>query len=70
MNVAENAAARGDELLTGAKRLMDKHDLVGDVRGKGLMVALETGLRSGNEDAGIQGHRLAGFSTAPTAQVS
>ncbi len=41
MNVAENSAARGTELLEGAKGLMAKHELVGDVRGKGLMVAIE-----------------------------
>jgi len=40
-NVAENAAARGDELLAAAVALKEKHELVGDVRGKGLMVALE-----------------------------
>lgn len=41
LNVAENAAARGTELLDGANALMSKHELVGDVRGKGLMVAVE-----------------------------
>lgn len=41
LNVADNAAARGEELLTGLKKLQDKHELVGDVRGKGLMCALE-----------------------------
>ena len=41
LNVADNAAARGDELLVGCQSLMSKHDLVGDVRGKGLMVCLE-----------------------------
>lgn len=41
MNVAENSAARGTELLDGAKGLMARHELVGDVRGKGLMVAIE-----------------------------
>ena len=41
LNVADNSAARGDELLAGCKGLMDKYDLVGDVRGMGLMVALE-----------------------------
>ena len=40
-NVAENSAARGEELIAGAQALMAKHDLVGVVRGKGLMVALE-----------------------------
>ncbi|MBT3787471.1 MAG: aspartate aminotransferase family protein [Alphaproteobacteria bacterium] len=41
LNVAENAGARGDELLAGCKGLMDKHQIVGDVRGKGLMICLE-----------------------------
>lgn len=40
-NVADNSAARGDELLAGADALKEKYDLVGDVRGKGLMIALE-----------------------------
>jgi adenosylmethionine-8-amino-7-oxononanoate aminotransferase len=39
--VNENAEARGAELLAAAEALKAKHDLVGDVRGKGLMVALE-----------------------------
>jgi len=41
LNVVDNAAARGDELLAGCQSLINKHDLVGDVRGKGLMVCLE-----------------------------
>lgn len=41
LNLAENARLRGEELLAGLKRLQDKHQVVGDVRGKGLMVALE-----------------------------
>ncbi|WP_434714293.1 aspartate aminotransferase family protein (plasmid) [Rhizobium sp. YTUHZ045] len=41
LSVANNAAARGEELLAGLKKLQDKHELVGDVRGKGLMCALE-----------------------------
>lgn len=40
-NVADNAARRGDELLAAMQALQDRHELVGDVRGKGLMVALE-----------------------------
>ncbi len=40
-NVAVNASARGAELLAGAERLKDRHEMVGDVRGKGLMVAIE-----------------------------
>lgn len=41
LDVAANAAARGEELLAGLKALQNKHELVGDVRGKGLMCALE-----------------------------
>jgi putrescine aminotransferase len=41
LNVAANAAARGVELLTGLTELGAKHELIGDVRGKGLMGALE-----------------------------
>jgi putrescine aminotransferase len=40
-DVAGNAAVRGDELLAGCRKLQAKHEIVGDVRGKGLMVALE-----------------------------
>jgi putrescine---pyruvate transaminase len=40
-NVAENAAARGAEMLAAAEALKAKHTLVGDVRGKGLMTAIE-----------------------------
>jgi adenosylmethionine-8-amino-7-oxononanoate aminotransferase len=40
-DVAANAAARGTELLDAAKALKKKHELIGDVRGKGLMVAIE-----------------------------
>jgi len=41
LNVAVNAAARGDELLVGCRALQGQHEIVGDVRGKGLMVCLE-----------------------------
>jgi adenosylmethionine-8-amino-7-oxononanoate aminotransferase len=42
LNVKDNAAARGAELYAGCLDLMEKHDLIGDVRGgHGLMVALE-----------------------------
>lgn len=40
-NLAENSAKRGDQLLAGANVLKEKYGLIGDVRGKGLMVALE-----------------------------
>lgn len=41
LDVATNAAARGTELMAGLKSLEAKHALIGDVRGKGLMCALE-----------------------------
>ncbi|MEJ8571510.1 aspartate aminotransferase family protein [Microbaculum marinum] len=40
-DVASNAAARGAELLAACEGLKAEHSLIGDVRGKGLMVALE-----------------------------
>jgi 4-aminobutyrate aminotransferase len=36
-----NAADVGAHLLAGARALMDKHPLIGDVRGKGLMIGIE-----------------------------
>ena len=41
LDVRTNAAARGTELLAGLETLKSRHALVGDVRGKGLMCALE-----------------------------
>jgi len=40
-NVAENAAARGEELMAGCRDLQQKHGCIGDVRGIGLMICLE-----------------------------
>jgi 4-aminobutyrate aminotransferase / (S)-3-amino-2-methylpropionate transaminase / 5-aminovalerate transaminase len=37
----ENAATRGAELLARCKALQEKHRLIGDVRGRGLMIGLE-----------------------------
>src|SRR6476469_7715768 len=36
-----NAARLGERLMSDACRLMTKHDCIGDVRGRGLMVGLE-----------------------------
>lgn len=41
LRVHENASVRGKELLDGLKALQQKHDLIGDVRGEGLMCAIE-----------------------------
>ena len=41
--LVENAAAMGDRLITGLTALKDRYELLHDVRGKGLMVAVEFG---------------------------
>lgn len=41
LKLNENAAARGEELIAALQALQSKHPIVGDVRGKGLMAALE-----------------------------
>lgn len=41
LKLNENAAARGEELIAALQALQSKHHIVGDVRGKGLMAALE-----------------------------
>lgn len=40
-SVAANAKVRGDELIAGLEALKTRHELIGDVRGKGLMCAIE-----------------------------
>jgi 4-aminobutyrate aminotransferase-like enzyme len=37
----ENAVSTGDYVIHGLKKLQDKHDLIGDVRGHGLFFGLE-----------------------------
>ena len=37
----QNAAARGDELMKSLNELKEKYSLIGDVRGKGLMIGIE-----------------------------
>jgi 4-aminobutyrate aminotransferase len=39
--LVKNAAEVGDHLQQGLRALMDKHPIIGDVRGKGLMVGVE-----------------------------
>jgi adenosylmethionine-8-amino-7-oxononanoate aminotransferase len=42
LNVVNNASARGDQLFAGCQALMEKYDIIGDVRGgHGLMTAIE-----------------------------
>ena len=37
----ENAARQGEYLVNGLFQLVDKHEIIGDVRGKGLMIGIE-----------------------------
>ena len=41
LNLATNAKSRGAELLLGLNKLKTKYRVIGDVRGKGLMAAIE-----------------------------
>ena len=41
VNLLDNCAKMGDRLLNGLKGLMDKHAIIGDVRGKGLFAGIE-----------------------------
>lgn len=40
-HLPENAAEVGDYLKTGLVKLMDRHKVIGDVRGRGLMLGIE-----------------------------
>ncbi len=40
-DLADNAASMGDYLLRSLKEVMANHDLIGDVRGKGLILGIE-----------------------------
>src|SRR5262249_20738374 len=41
--VIENAAARGERLMQSFRVMMERHELICDVRGKGLMIGVEFG---------------------------
>lgn len=40
-NIVENAAKRGEQIINGLKELQKKHDIIKEVRGKGLMISIE-----------------------------
>ena len=37
----QNAAHLGGKLISGVRQLTERHEVIGDVRGKGLMVGME-----------------------------
>jgi 4-aminobutyrate aminotransferase len=39
--LVRNAEVVGDHMMQGAKALMEKHPIIGDVRGRGLMIGIE-----------------------------
>jgi len=49
--LAENAARMGAHLLTGLRHLQEKFEVIGDVRGLGLMAAVEFGASGSPEPA-------------------
>jgi 4-aminobutyrate aminotransferase len=54
-----NATERGDQMMAGLNTLQQRHECMGDVRGKGLMVAVELVLdRERKTPAGDLRHRL------------
>src|SRR5205085_8423199 len=40
-NLQENALNIGGQIATGLNRLKEKHDIIGDVRGRGLLLGIE-----------------------------
>ncbi len=48
--LVENAARMGERLRSGLKRIQEKHPVIGDVRGLGLMVATEFTREDGSPD--------------------
>ncbi len=42
-NMLENAAERGEQLMTGLRKLQNEFSAIGEVRGQGLMVGVEFG---------------------------
>ncbi|MDA0244134.1 MAG: aminotransferase class III-fold pyridoxal phosphate-dependent enzyme [Chloroflexi bacterium] len=50
-HLVENAAERGDQLQSGLRELQAEYPVIGDVRGKGLMVGIEFTKPDGQPDA-------------------
>lgn len=48
--LTQNAAARGEQLMGRLRQIQQAHPVIGDVRGRGLMVAVETSDAQGEPD--------------------
>ncbi len=57
-HLVENAAARGSQFLAGLRELATRHPAIGDVRGLGLMLALEF-IKPGEGDGRVPNPDLA-----------
>ena len=57
-HLVENAAARGSQFLAGLRELATRHPAIGDVRGLGLMLALEF-IKPGEGDGRVPNPELA-----------
>ncbi|MGH3735321.1 MAG: aspartate aminotransferase family protein [Micromonosporaceae bacterium] len=49
-HLVENAAAQGTRLIDGTRQIADKHEVIGDVRGLGLLVGSEFTAPDGSPD--------------------
>jgi len=56
--LVENAAERGEQLMDGLRQLQKRFPVIGDVRGRGLMVAVEFTDANGKQDASTAGKVL------------
>jgi len=56
--LVRNAAERGRQLMEGLKKLQSRYPVIGDVRGMGLMVAVEFTTGEGTPDAETAGRVL------------
>ncbi len=61
-----NAAAVGAHLLDGFRALQAKHPVIGDVRGKGLMIGIELVRDRADEGAGDRGAERPGAGDVPS----
>ncbi|HJO34210.1 MAG TPA: aspartate aminotransferase family protein [Anaerolineales bacterium] len=52
-HLVENAAKMGEHLQVGLRKLQEEHSVIGDVRGRGLMVGVEFTAPEGKPDAAI-----------------